>query len=364
MKKLLVLTLLILSFTAFAGVSNDVSWFKYFKGTVGEYPVTMMINKYGEQITGYYYYNKYAQPLTVSGSVKGDSLVLIAYSNNYDGERFNGMLKGGEYKGSWENDLNKTMVFKMEEDKNISAQYEYVFVTGETLLLKDYKNSPNATYLEGMTWPTDKNPNAKVLRDIYLQQKGLANGTKSPGTAMLEQKEDYFKDYKAQYKDVTVKELEESGFYSMYNAASEDYVRPVYFDKSIYVLSRFSYAYTGGAHGNYGTSFSCYDMGSEQKIELKDLLTDDGIKALPKLLEKNYRAQNDVPKEQSLMEAGLFSDTIYANDNFVFTPGCLMFCYVPYEIGPYAAGEIYIYIPKSDIEKYLNPKAKKYVSEN
>lgn len=364
MKKFLVLTLFMLSFVVLAGDGSntkDVSWFKSFKGSVGEYPAVMHINKYGEQVTGYYYYSKFMQPLTVSGSIKGDSLQLIAYSNNYDGERFNGILKGSEYKGSWENDKNKTMVFKFEEDKTTSSYYEYVYVTGETMLLKDYKNSPNATYLEGMTWPSDKNPNAKELRDIFLLDKGLAQGTKSPGTAMLEQKEDYFRDYKETYKDVTVKELEESGFTSMYNAALEDYLRPVYFDKNIYVLSRFSYAYTGGAHGNYGTGFTNYDLNTNSKIGLSDILSKEGMAKLPALLEKNYRAQNDVPKEQSLMEAGLFSDTIYANENFAFTPGCLMFCYVPYEIGPYAAGEIYIYIPRSDIDKYLTSRGKKLV---
>lgn len=358
MKKFLVLSLFLFTFTALA---DDISWFKSLKGTVGEYPAAMHINKYGEQITGYYYYTKFMQPLTVMGTIKGDSLNLIAYSNNYDGERFNGIYKNGEYKGSWENDKNKTMVFKFEEDKSTSAQYEYVYVTGETLLLKDYKQSPNATYLEGMTWPTDKNKYGADLREIYLTEKGLKKNTSSPGTAMLENKNEYFKNYKSEYKDVTVKELEESGFTSMYNAASEDYLRPVYFDKNIYVLSRFSYAYTGGAHGNYGTGYSVYDLAKGKRLTLNDILTDEGQKKMPALLEKNYRQQNDVPKEQSLMEAGLFGDTINANENFAFTPGCLMFCYVPYEIGPYAAGEIIIYIPISDIEKYLKPRAKELI---
>jgi soluble P-type ATPase len=80
---------------------------------------------------------------------------------------------------------------------------------------------------------------------------------------------------------------------------------------------------------------------------------------LPVLLEKNYREQNDVDPKQTLSEAGLFIDTIRANENFMITPGALIFHYVPYEIGPYAAGEIVIYIPFGEIEFYLKPEMKK-----
>jgi hypothetical protein len=146
------------------------------------------------------------------------------------------------------------------------------------------------------------------------------------------------------------------GYTSMYNLSEEDQLQIAYFDKNLFVVSRFGYSYTGGAHGNYGTGFSVYDLKNKERLKLSDVLTEAGIKILPEILEKNFRKQYKVEDTQSLSEYGLFDDTIHVNENFILTPGCMVFDYVPYEIGPYAAGEIKIYIPMIDIDKYLQPR--------
>jgi hypothetical protein len=351
MKKLHVLAVVALSLNVFG---NDVSWYKCFKGKVGEYPVTMHINLYGDQVTGYYYYDKFMQPLTVMGNVSGDSLKLLAYSNSYNGERFNGVLKNGKYSGGWENDNNAALNFVLEDMKEISSMYEYVYVKGSKTLMNNYKNSPVSNYLEGTIWPTDENPNKTTLRKIICAEKGLANTT-SPGSVMLKSRNLYFDTWAKDNSALTKNEIEDMGFTSMYNTDLEDYIRPVYFDKNLMVLSRFMYDYTGGAHGNYGSYYSVYDLNTSKKLVLADVITVEGIKNMPAILEKNYRLQNNVPDTQSLSEYGLLVDTIYANENFALTPGCLMFNYTPYEIGPYAAGEVIIYIPVNQVEKYLKP---------
>jgi hypothetical protein len=350
MKKLLILAVLSLSLNIFG---KDVSWYKCFKGKVGEYPVTMHINLYGDQITGYYYYDKYMQPLTVMGNVSGDSLKLLAYSNSYNGERFNGVLKNGKYSGGWENDNYATLNFVLEDMKDISSMYEYVYVKGSKTLMTNFENSPVSNYLEGTIWPTDENSNKTMLRKIISVEKGLANTT-SPGSVMLKNRNSYFDSWVKDNSALTKKDIEDMGFTSMYNTDLEDYIRPVYFDKNIMVLSRFTYEYTGGAHGNYGTAYSVYNLNTSKKLALADVITAEGIKNIPAILEKNYRLQNNTPDTMKLSDE-LFTDTIYANENFVLTPGCLMFNYVPYEIGPYAAGEIVIYIPINQVEKYLKP---------
>jgi hypothetical protein len=81
---------------------------------------------------------------------------------------------------------------------------------------------------------------------------------------------------------------------------------------------------------------------------------------LPKLLEKYYKEERGIPQEQSLMEAGLFVDTIPLNDNFMITPGNFMFSYVPYEISSYAEGEISITVPYSEISAFVKPEARVY----
>jgi len=145
----------------------------------------------------------------------------------------------------------------------------------------------------------------------------------------------------------------------MYSFTDEDNLVISYFDDKLFIISRMYYLYAGGAHGDYGTGFTVYDLVNKKKLEISDILLSEGIKKLPSVLEKNFRKQYAVDDKMSLQDYGLFVDTIPVNDNFTFTPGGMAFNYVPYEISSYAQGEIMIYIPLEEIEKYLVPDIKK-----
>jgi Protein of unknown function (DUF3298) len=354
MKKFL---LLIVVYIIFSGslTSDDKSWFKSFTGNIGGSPVTMHLIKYGESIQGYYYYNKYSIPLNVLGTEKGDSLSLIAYMNSGNTERFRGRVAGESYSGIWELDTTKTEPFMLKDNNAISEKFEYVY--GTKKLFDKMETSPVATYTEGCIWPVDDYENSEFLRKQILKAKNFPPGLNSIGSRMLESKNAFMKEYFEQYEKTDTAEAGDMSW--SYTMEVQDIMTLAYIDKNIAVLSRFWYSFSGGAHGNYGTGFYCYDLKDQEEIKLEDVLIPGGILKLPELLDKNYRKQNDVDPKQTLSEAGLFMDTIKANDNFMITPGALIFNYVPYEIGPYAAGQIVIYIPIGEIESYLKAEIKK-----
>ena len=60
----------------------------------------------------------------------------------------------------------------------------------------------------------------------------------------------------------------------------------------------------------------------------------------------------------ALTEAGLFENKIEANDNFYLTGKGLGFMYNPYEIGPFAMGEIDLFISFKDLDEFLQPAFK------
>ncbi|MCH5683599.1 DUF4163 domain-containing protein [Niabella sp. W65] len=68
----------------------------------------------------------------------------------------------------------------------------------------------------------------------------------------------------------------------------------IYNQNGFLVLSIYNYAYTGGAHGNYGTSMYCFDINAQKQMTLGDILSADSV-ALRRLLEQNYRKQYAVP---------------------------------------------------------------------
>lgn len=336
--------------------SGDKSWFKSFKGTIGGSPVTMNILNYDGEIRGFYYYDKYSVPMNVMGSLKNDSLSLVAYLNSYDSENFKGILKNGNYTGEWSADTNKTAAFQLKDNTSVSDQFEYVFVYGKKELFEGMKYPPTATYTEGSIWPGDEYEHSSFLRKEILKDKRFPQNLQAIGGRMLENKKAFIKDFLESNKDLTRDEAKDSWSFSR---EEQDILTIAYMDKNILVLSRMSYSYTGGAHGNYGTGYICLDLNGQSVIKLNDVLTSQGISKLPGLLEKNYRIQNNVDPKQSLQEAGLFEDTIKANENFLITPGALIFNYTPYEIAPYAAGEVMIYIPLNELEAYLKPEIKK-----
>lgn len=355
MKRLILLVILIIAASSY----GKDSWYKCFKGKIGDYPVTMHLNMCGEKVSGYYYYDKFIQPIYISGTIKDDSLRLDAYTVNEGTEIFEGMLDDADFIGIWTTDKDDRLKFKLNEQKDISAMFEYVYVKDEELLIKKLKDkSPLVSYMEGTFWPTTNYPAYIFMRRSICTEKNYPEDLTSIGGTMNESKKKFIAQYKEDNKDLTVKELENMGFTSSYNLEDEDLLTIVYFDKNLFVTSRFGYIYSGGAHGNYGTGFSVYDLKYRDKMRLSDILNEDGITELPKILESNFRKQNDVPQNQTLQQFGLFTDTIPATENFSFTPGGMMFDYVPYEIGPYAAGELKVYVPMSDIEKYLRPRIK------
>lgn len=110
----------------------------------------------------------------------------------------------------------------------------------------------------------------------------------------------------------------------------------VYQSKTILTLANYSYSYTGGAHGLYGTGFTSLDLVKKKKLNLDDVLTKTGQSNLPSFLKKYFRKNYNLSASASLKEAGLFEEKIEPNNNFYVTGKGTGFSYSPYEIGPYA----------------------------
>ncbi len=334
--------------------SGQNAWYQVFTGNIGGYPVTMHLTCNDSDIRGYYYYNKYKRPIEVFGTLTGDSLSLSSYYSYDWSEIFKGIFRSNEYKGNWVDTKDEMTKLDFKLSTTASSGYEFVYVKGSERLFKDLE-TPQATYLEGAVWPDNTLDNAQFIRNQVLKLLNMKTGLTEIGGLMLENKKKFMADFRKDNAELKRDEVIDGGW--SYSLDWYEIIMPVYSDSKILVLSGYNYTYTGGAHGNYGSGFYNYDLVHRKELSLSDLVTKAGIKALPKLLEKNYKLANGIPMEKSLTEAGLFVDTIPVNDNFIITPGTLMFNYVPYEIASYADGEVKIYIPIEEVKEYLKPQA-------
>ena len=137
-------------------------------------------------------------------------------------------------------------------------------------------------------------------------------------------------------------------------------------------LEGFTAAYSGGAHGNYGTDARIYSLQSGQQVSLRALLTDPAgamAESLPLILAdiaqqrsekvgggasaETFRAETaDALSADSILrgELGLVASTE------VGTFGGFVVHFAPYEIGSYAEGAYAAVVPQSVFRDFLKPE--------
>jgi hypothetical protein len=337
------------------------SWYKCFNGNIDKYPVSLHLHKSGHQYAGYYYYTSRQEPVSLAGedTTQAGKIVLTAYLPEEATESFVFSVTGSSAAGEWkESAKGRTLPFSATEAPS-PLDFDFIYAEGVSALRPGMKESPVASFDAASVWPKGSTVQASLLKRIIRETFNETNSTEEIGRIFLRQKKRFFTDYLAGYKDVKIEELED-GY--AYNMDQTDRVMIAYQSPKLVVLARSWYSYTGGAHGNYGTSYIAVNLVNNKKIRLSDVVSAAGQGRLASLLEKSFRTAYHEKDSNPLSEGGLFEDKIEPNDNFFVTGKGIGFCYNPYEIGPYALGEIDIFIPYTDLDAYLQPGFKKLIT--
>ncbi|MET0462497.1 MAG: DUF3298 domain-containing protein, partial [Chitinophagaceae bacterium] len=321
-------------------------WYKSFSGMIDKYPFTLHLHRIEHGYSGYYYYSKAQQPIYLSGddtTAGGGKIRLLAFvpGTESDNETFTLELKGDSLTGGWIKDHTGNQTFAVRAGLQTTAipSFDYVFTSGSEKLRPKISTSPQASYDAATVWPKG-NAAALIRLKKVIQDLMYVKGTGDIGPLLLAQKKRFLADYISTNKNVPDSELVE--FTSGYTEDQSTRTSVMYHSSTILTLATMSYAYTGGAHGNYGTHYASVNPATGKTYLLADVLSPAGRKVLNKLLDKNFRKDRGLGATGSLKEAGLFDDTITANENFFLTGAGIGFNYVPYEIGPYAMGEVIV----------------------
>lgn len=128
-------------------------------------------------------------------------------------------------------------------------------------------------------------------------------------------------------------------------------------DMGVISFTLLDWSYTGGAHGNYGTTGLNYDAATGELLTLASLSSDpDQFKTLTgdqfvKLSETTSYQQRlfETYDRQTLM------DNLFQEFNWYLSASGIVFIADPYLLGPYAAGSIEFLIPYEDC-KVLKPE--------
>ena len=355
MKIIAGIVLLISGFAAQAQkkASPAITRYIVMTGTIDKYPVTFHLYQVNNDFSGTYYYNSSEIPIDFTGSSDSARFLKLSHfsENDDNGELFEGVFKDSSFSGTWSY-KGKLLPFYLKRQKDTDGlSFDYICTSGSKKIPKREEGfGPEELFFDAATiWPTaiSKHPAADSIKQFIRESFGEKNSKEEIGKILLRRKNELLN---PATDDIEV--------YS-----STDQIQVIYRTPRLLTIKHLNSGYYGGAHGIYGTGYTCFSLVQNKRLELADVLDTLAAKAvLEKLLEKKFREDYRVKAEEKLEEV-LLVDKIPANDNFLLTGKGIGFNYVPYEIGAFAMGEVKLFIPFTEIEKYLKPSFKKLLNQ-
>ncbi len=119
------------------------------------------------------------------------------------------------------------------------------------------------------------------------------------------------------------------------------------------------YAYTGGAHGIYASSYMIFSLadGIARHLAFSDLFLPDSSHKLLEAITSALMHKYGVDTPSDLDSVGIFTDNLHVSTDIYISDYDIIFHYDPYDIGPWAMGIIDVPIPYYNISEFLTPTA-------
>lgn len=355
-------------------------YYKHLKGTIGKTPVTMELHSNGiqeyyegdtltsaESFSGTYTYDRFQEPIDFYGyRTASDMIELDEYYGQENTGKFEGSLDSdGHFNGVWKNpDASKMIPFTLAESYPEGSIAFETYCWGDSArLFEDMEISPGATNSMQLLWPQSNTPAAtaaflkKAITSGILGDS-LSRTIQTPEMVYVEDREAFFKAYRSDMSEIRSDDSTVMEYPYMYSYDQQTSLLVAWNENNRLSLGYELSLYTGGAHGNYATSYLTYDLKKGHALQLKDVFLPGFEQPLSKALETAVRKKYELTEDQALTEV-LFEDSITFNENFYLTGKGIVFAYVPYEIAAYAMGQIELFIPFAEISALLQPEMNK-----
>ena len=195
---------------------------------------------------------------------------------------------------------------------------------------------------------------ANILRTLRGDSADTAPAPASLAALWQQQRQEFARDYQAEIKEEAADMSPDSlPAYSMRHENSQS-VQLLCHTKDLLTLGFFSYSYSGGVHGNYGTEAASFDLRTGRRLRYADIFRSAAQTALLPILDRTVRRALKIKPTEPLNEQ-LLVDTMTVTQNVGLAPGGVVFIYQPYEIASYAQGEIHLFVPLAELRPLLQP---------
>jgi hypothetical protein len=335
-------------------------FYKRLEGTIANQPVVMHLHSYKGVLQGTYYYVKQGKLISLQGtldSLHPGNFQLEEYGDENESDSYpklDCVYESGQIKGSWRSaDGKKNYLIDLKEIyPQGSLKFSVISLRQEIQAIPGVDSSPVATVNKSLIIPEDdKGANewlsvqiVKIINgDTISKSNDIPDAGKKSNAV-------FAKDY-----ETDIKEAKADGFDISERFGYDDLLQlsVLYNENDFLIIDNSFYSYTGGAHGFGGDNYYCFDIQHKKKLEIYDILSADSLQLQP-IVEAAFRRDRNLKPTDSLNEI-LFENHLATTDNFYFTPTGIAFTYLPYEVASYADGSIFVFVPYSDLRKYIQP---------
>ncbi|NSL89584.1 DUF3298 domain-containing protein [Chitinophaga solisilvae] len=326
-------------------------YYAQLKGQVGGRMITMQLLKLAPHLfRGYYSYDSAGVPISIWGSEDSDQVKIYEDNASKEEERFFGgkLTDDGYFMGVWHGD-STSFHFELHTDMNKCMPLNIYYSTDSVKLVPSMAASPVGTASNSIIWP-DSSADSTLSKFLIQEITGSAK-INDPHKYVRKAVDSFVLGYRLAARDVDSAEIASTSSAS-WNWTAENDMKVVWNTWPLLVIEKYVYDFTGGAHGNWGSSYKTLDLAKKEVLTPEKVFKPGYKEALAPFLDKAFRKKFHIDEDESL-DQSLLVKTITPNNNFIMTDKGVAFSYSPYEIGPYALGQVTLFVPLSEIKNLM-----------
>lgn len=353
---------------------QETNRYYHLRGSLGDLAISMELQeesnsqgREGRFFRGFYRYDDYGGPIGIYGNLENGNRLILSEQGSWDSEPhlFQGRWEeNGDFSGLWQHSNGKEVYdFRLQKSQNAVPLKGY-WIQDSLVAYPKWAASPVLSYaLEWLDVADDKMP--KEQGDFLREQiaRGMLEG-KAPGNSndllakLTEERNTLYEDFRQEMASMVeagiIDSLAEADAFLSFNYSYITSVQVYYNAPDLLTLGFTDYSYTGGAHGMYATIVGSYDLMQKKVLKLSDVLLPGYVEVMSKALANAVRRKYNLG-DGAPLNTFLFEEEIAPNENYGFTDKGVFFVYAPYEIAPYAAGEIELFVSFERIKEYVHP---------
>ncbi len=117
------------------------------------------------------------------------------------------------------------------------------------------------------------------------------------------------------------------------------------------------WSFTGGAHGNFATTYLNFDAATGEPLKLASIVNPGSMARLTAIAEVHFRKQRELAPDASLKAAGFWfpEGRFQLSPIFGLSEKDLIFQYNIYDVAPYSMGPTTVTIPLTEVRGLLRP---------